>query len=40
VNAVDCAVETQTRLEAENVTLPHDRWMQFRIEINLGVRDR
>jgi adenylate cyclase len=36
VNAVHCAVEIQTTLEAENATLPTARRMEFRIGINLG----
>ncbi len=27
VNAVDCAIETQTTLEAENATPPRDLWL-------------
>jgi adenylate cyclase len=36
VNAVECAVEIQTTLEAENPNLPPDRQMEFRIGVNLG----
>src|ERR1700737_2228761 len=36
VNAVQCAVEIQTTLKAENVSLPPDRRMEFRIGVNLG----
>jgi class 3 adenylate cyclase len=36
VNAVQCAVEIQTKLKAENATLPAERRMEFRIGINLG----
>ena len=36
VNAVECAVETQTILKAENANLPSDRRMEFRIGVNLG----
>ena len=36
VNAVQCAVEIQNTLKAENAELPPDRRMQFRIGINLG----
>src|SRR5229473_5474425 len=36
VNAVQCAVEIQTTLKAENATLPAERRMEFRIGINLG----
>ena len=36
VNAVQCAVEIQTTLKAENANLPPDRRMDFRIGINLG----
>jgi adenylate cyclase len=36
VNAVQCAVEIQTTLKAENAKLPPDRSMEFRIGINLG----
>src|SRR5712692_4812393 len=31
VNAVECAVETQTALKAENTSLPPERRMDFRI---------
>jgi adenylate cyclase len=36
VNAVRCAVEIQTELEAKNAELPENRRMEFRIGINLG----
>src|SRR6266852_1955731 len=36
VNAVQCAVEIQTTLNAENANLPADRRMEFRIGVNLG----
>jgi adenylate cyclase len=36
VNAVQCAVEIQTTLKAENATLPPERQMEFRIGVNLG----
>jgi adenylate cyclase len=36
VNAVQCAVEIQTALKAENAALPAERRMEFRIGINLG----
>jgi class 3 adenylate cyclase len=36
VNAVQCAVEVQSALKAENATLPPDRRMKFRLGINLG----
>ena len=36
VNAVQCAVEIQTALKAENATLPTERRMEFRIGVNLG----
>jgi adenylate cyclase len=36
VNAVQCAVECQTALKAENANLPSDRRMEFRIGVNLG----
>jgi len=36
VNAVECAVEIQTTLKAENAHLPSERWMEFRIGVNLG----
>ncbi len=36
VNAVQCAVEIQTRLKAENSTLTPERRMEFRIGVNLG----
>src|ERR1700720_3452701 len=36
VNAVQCAVEIQSTLKAENANLSLDRRMEFRIGINLG----
>jgi adenylate cyclase len=36
VNAVQCAVDTQTALNAQNANLPSDRRMNFRIGVNLG----
>ncbi len=36
VNAVQCAVEIQTALKAENGGLPNARRMEFRIGVNLG----
>jgi TolB-like protein len=36
VNAVQCAVETQSTLKAENANIPPDRRMEFRIGVNLG----
>jgi adenylate cyclase len=36
VNAVQCAVEIQSTLKAENVNLPPERRMEFRIGVNLG----
>jgi len=36
VNAVQCAVEIQNTLKAENTSLPSERRMEFRIGINLG----
>jgi len=36
VNAVQCAVEIQNTLKAENASLPAERRMEFRIGINLG----
>jgi adenylate cyclase len=36
VNAVQCAVEVQTSLKAENASLPIERRMEFRIGVNLG----
>jgi adenylate cyclase len=36
VNAVECAVEIQTALMAENASIPHERRMEFRIGVNLG----
>jgi len=36
VEAVNCAVEIQTGLKAENANLPPDRRMEFRIGVNLG----
>jgi adenylate cyclase len=36
VEAVNCAVEIQTALEAENMPLDRERRMEFRIGVNLG----
>ncbi len=36
VNAVQCAVDIQTTLRAENASLPPERRMEFRIGVNLG----
>ncbi|MGA8060356.1 MAG: adenylate/guanylate cyclase domain-containing protein, partial [Candidatus Binataceae bacterium] len=36
VEAVNCAVDIQTALKTENVKLPPERRMEFRIGINLG----
>src|SRR6266851_222455 len=36
VNAVQCAVEIQSTLNAENANLPPERRMEFRIGVNLG----
>src|SRR5271170_5345022 len=36
VNAVQCAVDVQTALKAENANLPPERRMEFRIGVNLG----
>src|SRR5712671_4256676 len=36
VEAVNCAVDIQTGLKAENTNLPPDRRMDFRIGVNLG----
>src|SRR5207245_1366047 len=36
VDAVQCAVVIQATLKAENAHLSSDRWMEFRIGINLG----
>src|SRR6266481_3969572 len=36
VNAVQCAVEIQSGLKAENANLPPERRMEFRIGVNLG----
>jgi adenylate cyclase len=36
VNAVECAVEIQTALKAQNASLPLERRMEFRIGVNLG----
>ena len=36
VNAVECAVEIQTKLRVENESLPLERRMEFRIGVNLG----
>src|SRR5712692_2677942 len=36
VNAVQCAVDVQSTLKAENATLSPERRMEFRIGVNLG----
>ncbi len=36
MNAVQCAIEIQTTLKAENANLPPGRRMEFRIGVNLG----
>jgi adenylate cyclase len=36
VNAVQCAVEIQTTLKAENANIPPERRMEFRIGVNSG----
>jgi adenylate cyclase len=36
VNAVECAIEIQTTLKAENAKLAPERRMEFRIGVNLG----
>jgi len=36
VEAVNCAVDIQTGLKAENASLPPERRMEFRIGVNLG----
>jgi adenylate cyclase len=36
VDAVECAVKIQGKIEAENADVPSDRRMQFRIGVNLG----
>src|SRR5712691_2421074 len=36
VNAVQCAVDIQISLKAENAGIPSDRRMEFRIGVNLG----
>jgi len=36
VEAVNCAVDIQTALSAENAKLPPERRMEFRIGVNLG----
>src|SRR6202140_866357 len=36
VEAVNCAVDIQTGLKAENGNLPPERRMEFRIGVNLG----
>jgi adenylate cyclase len=38
VEAVHCAVEIQTGLKAQNANLPPERWMEFRIGVNLRQR--
>src|SRR5216683_7255805 len=36
VEAVNCAVDIQTALKTENLSLPPERRMEFRIGVNLG----
>jgi adenylate cyclase len=36
VAAVNCSVDIQRALKTENAKLPPDRWMEFRIGVNLG----
>src|SRR5712691_11458308 len=36
VEAVNCAVDSQNALKAENANLPSERRMEFRIGVNLG----
>src|SRR5712692_5951848 len=36
VNAIQCAVEIQTTLNAENANIPPEQRMEFRIGVNLG----
>src|ERR1700682_6590077 len=36
VEAVNCAVDIQTGLKAENASIPPERRMEFRIGVNLG----
>src|SRR5216683_1677052 len=36
VNAVQCGIEIQTAIKAENADVPPERQMEFRIGINLG----
>jgi adenylate cyclase len=36
VDAVKCAVETQKEISKQNADLPENRWMLFRIGVNLG----
>jgi len=36
VDAVQCAVKMQEKIEATNINVPEDRKMQFRIGVNLG----
>jgi adenylate cyclase len=36
VNAVQCAVDVQTALKAENATVPTERRIEFRIAVHLG----
>ena len=36
VEAVNCAMDIQTALKAENAKLPPERRMEFRIGVNLG----
>jgi len=36
VDAVECAMEIQNKIETKNADVPEDRKMQFRIGVNLG----
>jgi len=36
VDAVECAVEIQEKIETKNADVPEDRKMRFRIGVNLG----
>ena len=36
VDAVQCAVEIQQVIKVKNADLPENRWMRFRVGINLG----
>ena len=36
VNAVECAVEIQEKIETKNANVPEDRKMRFRIGVNVG----